>query len=487
MIKRLEKRDLLKKLYSIGVDQNGLKGFDKKKLAKRLKGHYKKIFCGESKVKEVHVECKYFVCIDFEATCERINFVNHPHEIIEFPAILVDIEKEEIISEFHSYVRPFLNEELSDFCIELTGIKQNQVNAAPYFPIVFKSFIGWLKSHGLLKTAPDGRVKITKDTPSWTFLTDSPADICKFLSKQCQMDDIPFPYTWASRYCNIKRIFMNVYKSKYGPFTPKIEDMLEVLGMEVKGNLHSGRDDARNISRIALKMIQDGAQIWQNEMYKPNKYNSNAPYYLPKPDCIIPRILYSDEPWTIDRQSEEEKIAEKMSKMKIKEELVSSASSEEEEIPELPKKKKPRKGRHYIPNRPPDRLPRPAREGLTPEEQRYADAFIEQTERMQREKEAINSSEQVFVNSPVPLHYPEVPIFCAPMPPMPLCGETSSPIFVPQPSPFFNAVGPFFPEQYELFTPETAASAYLPPPSPQMYSASYFERNYADRPHRKFP
>ena len=89
MIKRLEKRDLLKKLYSIGVDQKGLKDFDKKRLAKRLKGHYKRIFAGESKVKEVHVECKYFVCIDFEATCEKINFVHHPVSLIQSPHCLL--------------------------------------------------------------------------------------------------------------------------------------------------------------------------------------------------------------------------------------------------------------------------------------------------------------------------------------------------------------------------------------------------------------
>ena len=52
------------------------------------------------------------------------------------------------------------------------------------------------------------------------------------------MDGLAFPYNWASRYCNIKKIFMSVYKPKYHRFTPKIEDMLEILGMEMRGDLH---------------------------------------------------------------------------------------------------------------------------------------------------------------------------------------------------------------------------------------------------------
>lgn len=74
MIKKLDKRELTKKLYSIGLDQRG----DKPKLAKRLKMHYKKIFCDEKSTEDVHVACKYFVCIDFEATCERNNTFNYP-------------------------------------------------------------------------------------------------------------------------------------------------------------------------------------------------------------------------------------------------------------------------------------------------------------------------------------------------------------------------------------------------------------------------
>ncbi|CBY09418.1 unnamed protein product [Oikopleura dioica] len=469
MIKKLDKRELTKKLYSIGLDQRG----DKPKLAKRLKMHYKKIFCDEKSTEDVHVACKYFVCIDFEATCERNNTFNYPHEIIEFPACLVHIESRKIVGEFHSYVRPFRKAHLSDFCMELTGITQEKVDQAPYFPQVFKQFVGWLRSYGLLDQTSDGRVKISKHTPSWTLLTDSPADICKFLAKQCEMDDIAFPYNWASRYCNIKKIFMSVYKPKYHRFTPKIEDMLEILGMEMRGDLHSGKDDARNICRIAIRLIKDGAQIWQNEMYKPNKYNSSAPYYLSKPDHIISEILYADEPWEIlskkKTEIKEENLCEKVAKVSIsnadQKEPKSSDSSEEELAEEASQKQKSKvkKGRNYIPKRPPNlalkhsraqRRLNPTeeykiceyndRDGLTLEEQFYADEFIQQTEQMSFGQQALPfSSDQVYLNSPVPF-FPETPAFAGPISHMPIYGDSSSPIFVTSPSPMFNAMGPFY-------------------------------------------
>jgi hypothetical protein len=33
----------------------------------------------------------YLVVVDFEATCEEKNTVDYPHEIIEFPAVLIDV------------------------------------------------------------------------------------------------------------------------------------------------------------------------------------------------------------------------------------------------------------------------------------------------------------------------------------------------------------------------------------------------------------
>jgi Exonuclease len=90
----------------------------------------------------------YYLFFDVEATCEQ-NTKNYPHEIIEFPVLLVDGESFDIVSppsklnlaclppyihrlhlfcskvdQYRSYVKPSINPTLSEFCTSLTGISQ---------------------------------------------------------------------------------------------------------------------------------------------------------------------------------------------------------------------------------------------------------------------------------------------------------------------------------------------------------------------------
>lgn len=44
--------------------------------------------------------------------------------VVEFPAVLLNTSNGEIESEFHAYVQPQEHPILSEFCMELTGIKQ---------------------------------------------------------------------------------------------------------------------------------------------------------------------------------------------------------------------------------------------------------------------------------------------------------------------------------------------------------------------------
>ena len=153
-------------------------------------------------------------------------------------------------------------------------------------------------------------------------------------------------------------------------------------------------------------------------------------------------------------------------------EAKSSDSSEEDLAADASqnKKTKVKKGRNYIPKRPPNlalkhlRAQRRAnptqesqynynreyycneRDGLTPEQQFYADEFIQQTEQMSfgQQRALPFSAEQVYLNSPVPL-FPEAPAFDAgPMSRMPVYGDNSSPIFIPPPSMFGGPVGPLY-------------------------------------------
>jgi ERI1 exoribonuclease 2 len=72
-------------------------------------------------------EFQYFVVIDFEATCDKVNNP-FPQEIIEFPSVLVNSATGQLEASFQTYIRPTYHQFLTDFCKELTGIWQIQVS-----------------------------------------------------------------------------------------------------------------------------------------------------------------------------------------------------------------------------------------------------------------------------------------------------------------------------------------------------------------------
>ena len=80
----------------------------------------------------------FFFILDFEATCSDTD-PRYRNEIIEFPIVALDAKTGKIVSEFREYVRPVINEKLSAFCMKLTGIEQETVDAAATFPVVFKN------------------------------------------------------------------------------------------------------------------------------------------------------------------------------------------------------------------------------------------------------------------------------------------------------------------------------------------------------------
>lgn len=61
-------------------------------------------------------------------------------------------------SEFHEYVRPTINPNLSEYCIELTGIQQDLINRQDTFPAAFEKFKAWIierkELHGLKFATP---------------------------------------------------------------------------------------------------------------------------------------------------------------------------------------------------------------------------------------------------------------------------------------------------------------------------------------------
>lgn len=244
-INKLTKQQMVEKLAELHLDTRGLKDV----LKKRLKSYYKRKNLGTAKVVNNSIKCRYdnLLVIDFEATCDR-EATNYPHEIIEFPVVLIDTLAGTVVDEFHSYVRPVVNPHLSAFCVELTGIAQEQVDSSPAFPEVLNEVEKWMDGHHL------GTQK------KFAVVTDGPWDMCRFMYLQCLTSSVGFP-KWARKWINIRKAFCNRYRTKKA----SVLTMLEGFGLAFEGRQHSGLADSRNISRIVIQMLEDGCPLNVNE------------------------------------------------------------------------------------------------------------------------------------------------------------------------------------------------------------------------------
>ena len=82
---------------------------------------------------------EYFVIFDVQATCLQGQAIK-PQEIIELTCCLLNSSTLEIEETFHTYVGPVYRPRLTPFCIKLTGITQEVVDAAPTFSRVEKTW-----------------------------------------------------------------------------------------------------------------------------------------------------------------------------------------------------------------------------------------------------------------------------------------------------------------------------------------------------------
>jgi inhibitor of KinA sporulation pathway (predicted exonuclease) len=84
------------------------------------------------------------VVVDIEATCWKKGVFNRKKETIEIGAVRMLLDRPPSAwPEFQTFVRPKRLPRLSSFCRELTGITQENVDAAPTFPEALRLFLDW--------------------------------------------------------------------------------------------------------------------------------------------------------------------------------------------------------------------------------------------------------------------------------------------------------------------------------------------------------
>ena len=197
-----------------------------------------------------------------------------------------------VVDIFHSFVRPVINPELSEFCHTLTGIEQATVDSADTFPTVHQKFLDWLQVKHRL--GQEGR--------TFMVVTDGPFDMGRFLFLQTQHLGQDFP-SYGHRWANLRKTFANFYTPDFHSNSgnaklPSLKSMLHSLDLEFQGKPHSGLDDSRNIARVLIRLVSDGASIRVNERFvKPNPADPPESQYTARLKTIATVNRKEAEAW----------------------------------------------------------------------------------------------------------------------------------------------------------------------------------------------
>lgn len=177
---------------------------------------------------------QYMLVIDVEHTCDANNEIPvDERELIELGAVILCCKTLKVEAAFSSLIKPVKHPILTDFCVSLTGIKQESVQQADVFPVVFNRFLVWLQ-----------------DYPGYLYCSWGAYDRVQ-LELDCKQHCI------AELHCeqelNIKKAFAKIMKIK-----PRIglKRAMEWLKLANDGEHHRAISDAKNAAKILKLLLQ---------------------------------------------------------------------------------------------------------------------------------------------------------------------------------------------------------------------------------------
>ncbi len=176
----------------------------------------------------------YLLVLDLEATCDEVEtdaISGENREMIEIGAVKIDLATGEEVAHFQSFVRPVVNPTLTDFCKNLLGITQEDVDQAGTFAEVEPRFREWA-GNDVIAWASWGNY----DVFQWSH------DAKRYgLEEQLPWDHI-----------NLKKAFGKAMGMK----RRGIGGAYAELGLDMGGERHRGLSDARLIARLIREVPQ---------------------------------------------------------------------------------------------------------------------------------------------------------------------------------------------------------------------------------------
>ncbi|KAL3314654.1 3'-5' exoribonuclease 1 [Cichlidogyrus casuarinus] len=246
----------------------------------------------DSVIIEPSYENRYLLIIDLECTCEsqgshRNGGVDYDHEIIEFPILLYDSDKQSVISIFHAFCKPVKNPKLTNFCTNLTGITEERLEDALTFPELFLKIEHWIYNECGLKD------------DQFIVVCDCNADMGKFMRIQCHISRMDMP-SWSKKWCNLSRHFCEFYAIPKKRVMP-LGDMIRHLEIPFFGSQHRALDDCTNILRVMETLLRDGCKIRKDEQY----CNQRPHFCCPIPKNLPKPSLEEEKPEITDADREQ--------------------------------------------------------------------------------------------------------------------------------------------------------------------------------------
>jgi len=177
------------------------------------------------------VKPRNLIVFDLEATCWERGTSPDRMEIIEVGAVRLGAPDYKLKDQFQSFVRPVREPVLSEFCMKLTSITQEDVDTSNSWPEVLARFHSWIGAD-------------FEAIGSWGEYD------AKQIRVDCRRHAITLP-GFLDRHVNLKVIFSRIFEVK-----PRgMKGALRMLGVSLAGSHHRSLDDAVNIAMIAREMI----------------------------------------------------------------------------------------------------------------------------------------------------------------------------------------------------------------------------------------
>lgn len=185
-----------------------------------------------------------YICCDLEGTCWDSGPLRDRQrqetEIIEIGAVRLDAQYREVDT-FQRLVKPTRHPVLSDFCLQLTGITQAEVDTADELPVAMAAFRQWIGDPDavLVSWGQYDRNQVRRDCVRWK---------------------VPLPLELGSHVNAKDEYGLWCRGRKKGRHGRGLRAAVEELGLEFAGSHHRALDDAKNLV-VVFQHIRDPAHL----------------------------------------------------------------------------------------------------------------------------------------------------------------------------------------------------------------------------------